>query len=189
MNELLQEFGFSEEEITIFWANAQSIVVPKRDILLRENQINRYLYFVKKGVIRAYVTDKEGKDYTKSFFYAAKQDFALSYPSFMFQQPSNLFLEAVMDSEVWAWHYSYIHKKLETDFRFFRFFRHCTDLLYVRFEQKDIRMLRSTPEERYIFFREEHPDLIHTIPLHYIATYLGITAETLSRIRKRVGNE
>jgi CRP-like cAMP-binding protein len=189
MEALMKKFELTEDDIRAFRANAQIVKFRKKELLLEENQINRYLYMMKDGVIRSYVIDKEGKDYTKSFFYSQNQDFAFSYPSFMFQEPSNLFLEAIMDCEVWAWHHSYIHEKLNNDFRFFRFFRHCTDLLYVRFEQKDIRMLRSTPEERYIMFKKENPDLINAIPLRYIATYLGITPETLSRIRKRVGNE
>jgi CRP-like cAMP-binding protein len=188
MNDLLKQFGFSDLEIESFWGNAQKISFRKRDIFLEENQVCRYLYFVKEGVTRSYVTDTEGKEYTKSFLYAARGDLSISFPSFMFQQPSNLFLEAVTDCELLAWHHSYIHEKLENDFRFFRFFRHCTDLLYVRFEQKEINMLRATPDERYLIFKQEHPTLINTVPLHYIATYLGITAETLSRVRKRVGN-
>ncbi len=186
MNALLKQFGFSALEIEEFWANAQCIAIRKRYRLLEENQINRYLYLVKEGVVRGFVTDNAGKTYTKSFFYGINQDFALSYPSFMLQEPSLLSLEAVVDSEVWAWHRRYIQEKLNNDDRFFRFFRHCTDLLCFAFELKEIRMLRSTPEEHYLLFREEHPELINTVPLHYIATYLGIAAETLSRIRKRI---
>jgi CRP-like cAMP-binding protein len=187
MEELMKKFDFSDLEIESFLSNAQKVTFRKREIFLEENQICRYLYFVKEGVVRSYVTDREGKDYTKSFFYAAQKDFATSFPSFMFQKPSTFFLESIVDSELLAWHHNYIHEKLTNDFRFFRFFRYCTDLLYVRFEQKDISMLRSTPEERYLIFKEDHPELINSVPLHCIATYLGITPETLSRIRKRVG--
>jgi CRP-like cAMP-binding protein len=186
MEDLLTQFGFTNLEIESFLSNAQNVKFRKKDLLLEENQVCRHLYFVKEGVIRSYVTDNEKREFTKSFFYAQKQDFATCFISFMSQKPSNLFLEAVIDTEALAWHYSYIHEKLNSDFRFFRFFRHCTDLLYLRFEQKDISMLRSTPEERYLTFKDEHPELISAVPLHYIATYLGITPETLSRIRKRV---
>lgn len=186
MDELLAKYGFSEAEIKCFWENAQIVSYRKRDVLLEVNQINRYLYLMKKGIVRGYVKDEEGKEYTKNFFYASKNELTLSFRSFMLQVPSNTALEAVMDCEVWAWHYSYIHEKLENDFRFERFYRHCTDLLYYCFEERETQMLRSTPEERYIFFRDQNFELINSIPLHHIATYLGITPETLSRIRKRV---
>jgi CRP/FNR family transcriptional regulator, anaerobic regulatory protein len=189
MIELLKKFDYTDEEIEDFWANAQIVKFRKRDLLLEENQINRYLYMLKEGVVRSYVTDKEGKDYTKAFFYAKTQDFVLSLRSFKFQEPSSHYLEAMTETEVWAWHYTYIFDKLANDFRFHKFLRYCTDKLYFRFEEKEIRMLRTTPEERYILFRDEHSDLINTVPLHCIASFLGITAETLSRIRKRVGNE
>jgi CRP/FNR family transcriptional regulator, anaerobic regulatory protein len=186
MNKIAKKFGISNDEMNEFWANAQLVSFRKKDILLEENQINRYLYLLKKGVIRSYVTDKDGKDYTKAFFYAETNDFVASFASFKLQKPSTHFLEAVVDSEVLAWHHTYIHDKLTSDFRFSRFFRYWTDILFMRFEEREIRMLRTTPEERYLLFRNENPDLINTIPLNYIATYLGVTPETLSRIRKRV---
>jgi CRP-like cAMP-binding protein len=187
MNELMKKFELTDLEIESFWLNAQLVKFRKKQLLLEEGQINRHLYMVKSGIVRSYVTDKEGKDYTKSFFYGTTQDFVASFPSFKFQEPSKHFLEAITDCEVWAWHYSYIFDKLANDFGFHRFFRYCTDKLYIRFEEKEILMLRATPEERYLLFKDEHPNLINIIPLHYIATYLGITPETLSRIRKRVG--
>ncbi len=189
MNEIMKKFDLTDAEIDSFWANAQLVKFAKKQHLLEEKQINRYLYMVKRGVIRSYVKDSEGNDYSKAFFYAKTQDFVASFSSFKFQKPSNHFLEAVVDSEVWAWHYTYIHDKLVADFRFYRFFRYCTDNLFIRWEEREISMLRETPEERYLVFQAENPDLIHTIPLRYIATYLGITPETLSRIRKRVSNE
>jgi CRP-like cAMP-binding protein len=189
MKELLKKFEHTDAEIEDIWANAQIVKFRKKDLLLEEKQINRHLYMMREGVVRSYVTDKDGKDYTKSFYCGKYQDFASSFSSFMFQEPSKYFLEAVTDTEVLAWHHTYIFDKLMNDFRFHRFFRHCTDKLYIRFEEKEIRMLRTTPEERYILFKNEHPDLINTVPLHYIASFLGITAETLSRIRKRVGND
>jgi CRP/FNR family transcriptional regulator, anaerobic regulatory protein len=187
-NELMKKFDLSDSDIEDFWLNAQCVKFSKKQLLLEENQINRYLYMVKEGVIRSYGTDKAGNTYSKSFFYGPNQDFVASFSSFKFQEPSKFFLEAITDTEVWAWHYTYIFDKLVNDFRFHRFFRYCTDKLYFRLEEKEIIMLRTTPEERYLLFKNEHPKLIDTIPLHYIASYLGITPETLSRIRKRVGS-
>ncbi len=188
MNELLMRFGFTEAEITDFWANGQTIKYHKRDLLVEDNQINRYLYLVKTGVIRAYVTDNEGKQYTKSFFFGAKKDLAFSYRSFTLQEPSNIVLEAVTDCEVCAWAHSYIQKLLDNDVRFFKYYKYCTDTLYFRFEKRETYLLRATPEERYLDFIKTNPQLINIIPLQHIASFLGVTPETLSRIRKRLGN-
>jgi CRP-like cAMP-binding protein len=189
INDIMKKLDLTEAEIEDFWANAQLVKFAKKQHLLEEKQINRYLYLMKEGVVRSYVTDAEGKDYSKAFFHAKNLDFVASFSSFKFQVPSNQFLEAIVDCEVWAWHYSYIHEKLTSDFKFYRFFRYCTDTLFIRWENREIRMLRTTPEERYLLFKEENPDLINTVPLQHIATYLGITPETLSRIRKRIGSE
>jgi CRP/FNR family transcriptional regulator, anaerobic regulatory protein len=189
MDEIMKKFDLTDAEIADFWANAQIVKFPKKQHLLEEKQINRHLYLMREGVVRSYVTDAEGKDHSKAFFYAKTNDFVASFSSFKFQSPSNHFLEAIVDSEVWAWHYSYIHERLTSDFRFYRFFRYCTDALFMRWEDREISMLRSTPEERYLLFKKENPDLTAEIPLRHLATYLGITPETLSRIRKRIVEE
>jgi CRP-like cAMP-binding protein len=187
MNDIMKKFDISDAEIEEFWSNAQSVSYRKKQHLLEENQVNRYLYLVKSGIVRSYVTDKEGRDFTNAFFYAKTQDFVASFSSFKFQKPSIHCLEAVVDTEVWAWHYSYIHEKLARDLNFYRFFRYCTDGLFIRFEERETRMFRCTPEERYRLFVAENPDTFSSIPLQNLATYLGVTPETLSRIRKRIG--
>jgi CRP-like cAMP-binding protein len=189
MDEIMKKFELTDAEIADFWANAQIVVYRKKQVLLEVNQVNRYLYLVKQGIIRSFVTDKEGNDYTNAFYYAKSEDFVASFTSFKFQKPSIHCLEAVVDSEVWAWHYSYIHDRLTNDFRFYRFFRYCTDGLFVRFEERETGLLLMTPEERYLHFVAENPDSSQIIPLQNLATYLGITPETLSRIRKRVAQK
>ena len=186
MNTILKEFGFSDDEIKGFWANAQIVTYHKRQILLEENQVNRYLYLVKDGIIRSFLTDNKGKTYTKNFFSSANYSFAISYPSFLLQEPSLFSIDAVVDSEVWAWHSDYIVNIISSDVRFFNFFKYQLGRLFYIMELKEIRMLRSDREEHYLLFKKERPEVVENVPLHYIASYLGITSETLSRIRKRV---
>ncbi len=186
MNTRLKKFGFSDIEIEAFWANAQCLSFRKRQVLLEENQVNRYLYLVKEGVIRSFVIDNKGNTHTKSFFSSLNKDFAFSFPSFILQEPSLFSMDAVVDSEVWAWHNDYIFEILSKDIRFFNFFRYQLGRLFHTLELKEIRMLRLTREEHYIICLKENPELLNIVPLHYIASYLGITSETLSRIRKRV---
>lgn len=188
MDITLKKFGFSDAEINEFWANAQSVTYLKRQLLLEENQVNRYLYLVKEGVIRSFVSDGKGKTYTKNFFSSTNPNFAVSFPSFLLKEPSLFSIDAVVDSEVWAWHSDYIHEIISSDIRFFNFFRYYLGRLFYQLEVKEIRMLRSDREEHYLLFKKERPEVVKTVPLHYIASYLGITAETLSRIRKRVDN-
>ena len=186
MNILLKKFGFTETEIANFWANAQCVTFHKRQLLLEENQINRYLYLVKEGIIRSFVTDDKGKTYTKNFFSSLDSDFAVFFPSFLLQEPSLFSMDAVVDSEVWAWHSDYILELIASDVRYINFFRYHLGRLFYLLELKEIRMLRSDREEHYLLFKKERPEVAKTVPLHYIASYLGITSETLSRIRKRV---
>lgn len=186
MNTILKEFGFSDAEINKFWANAQCVTYHKRQLLLEENQVNRYLYLVKEGIIRSFVTDAKGKTYTKNFFSSLDPHFAVFFPSFLLQEPSLFSIDAVVDSEVWAWHSDYILELIASDVRFINFFRYYLGRLFYQLELKEIRMLRTDREEHYLLFKKERPELINTVPLHYIASYLGITSETLSRIRKRV---
>ncbi len=186
MNILLKKFGFTEAEIADFWANAQCVTFHKRQLLLEENQVNHYLYLVKEGIFRSFVTDDKGKTFTKNFFSSSNPNFTVFFPSFLLQEPSLFSIDAVVDSEVWAWHSDYILELIASDVRFINFFRYHVGHLFYLLELKEIRMLRSEREEHYLLLKKERPEVVKAVPLHYIASYLGITSETLSRIRKRV---
>lgn len=95
MKELLQNNGFSQDEISTFMSDAKVIKCPKKTVLLNEGEVCQSLYFVTKGVFRAGFIDAEATEYTRAFFSVDTQPFAISYRSFINQCPSLSFVDTL----------------------------------------------------------------------------------------------
>ena len=186
MKELLQNNGFNQDEISTFMANASVINCPKKTILLREGDISRTFYFATKGSFRAGFTDKDETEHTRAFFSFDTSPFVMSYSSFIFQRPSLSFLDTLEDGELLSWSCDFMINLQETNFKWLRFFKKQIDETFALREIKEREIYMLSAEERYLAFFEQSPDLANRIPLHYIASYIGITPEALSRIRKRI---
>jgi CRP-like cAMP-binding protein len=154
--------------------------------LVREGDVAHFIYWANQGVFRAGFTDSKGNVHSRAFFSPDTVPFVSAYVSFVMQEPSLVFLEALEDGEVLSWHRDYIQKLETTDFKWLYFFKKQLDVAIQLREKKEWQSYTLTPEEQYLAFVNDFPSLVHTIPQHYIASYLGIAPETLSRIRKRM---
>lgn len=156
--------------------------VAKGNFLLREGEVSRYFYFVESGLLRFYSIDKTGKEHIIQF--APEGWIAGDRGSVYFQEKSEYFIDAIEDSEVVLLSDDLLREVSvqNEDFRCF------TDRLlqnHIRHLQKRIRLLVSaTAEERYLDFIAIYPNLMQRVPQWMIASYLGITPESLSRVRK-----
>lgn len=156
--------------------------VAKGDFMLREGEVSRHFYFVEKGLLRFYSIDAAGKEHIIQF--TPEGWIAGDRGSFYFQEKSEYFLDAIEDSEVVLLSDDLLREVSvqNEDFRCF------TDRLlqnHIRHLQKRIRLLVSaTAEERYLDFIAIYPNLMQRVPQWMIASYLGITPESLSRVRK-----
>jgi CRP-like cAMP-binding protein len=185
MEQLLSQYGFTVDEIKDFISNALVVKCTKRTILLRENDIPRFFYCATKGLFRAGYTDKKGNDITRAFFSPETYPFVVSYGNFITQTPSLSFLEALEDGELLSWHFEYIKKLEEADIKWLRFIKKQLDNVVLLYDIKEWRRYMLSPEEQYTVFLENSPSLAQRIPQHYIASYIGVTPEALSRIRTR----
>ena len=174
------------DEISDFMSNATLIKCPKKTVLLREGEINRTFYYITKGTFRAGFTDKETVQHARTFFSYDTSPIMMSYGSFIFQKPSLSFLDTIEEGEAWAWSFDFMSHLQETNFKWLRFFKRQVDGTFALREIKEHQMYTFSAEERYLAFLEQSPNLANRIPLHYIASYIGITPEALSRIRKRI---
>lgn len=188
MEDLLKKHGFTATEISDFMSNALVVKCPKKTILLREKEVSRYFYCATKGVFRAGFTDENATEHTRTFFSVDTIPFVMSYTSFIFQQPSLSFLDVLEDGEVLSWTYDYMNNLQETSFKWYKFLKKQTDIVFSLREIKEWQSYMLSAEARYLAFFDQSPDLANRIPLHYIASYIGITPEALSRIRKRIVN-
>ncbi|MFL5808235.1 MAG: Crp/Fnr family transcriptional regulator [Flavisolibacter sp.] len=155
---------------------------PKKHLLLQEGQVAHYAYFVVKGLARAYyITD--GKEITTRFM---NEDFIItSWISFYTRQPGYEFIETLEDCVLAAMHYRDLQKIYSDIVEFNIVGRKLAEHFFFLSEQRTQMLRKHTADEKYTGFLHQHPDLLQRIPLKYIATYLGMNEETLSRVRSK----
>lgn len=159
-----------------------SLVIPPKTILLEEGKIADRLYFIRKGCLRLFFY-KEGKDITFQFFFEG--DFVASFDSLYKQQPSLFSLESIEPTEVLTIKRMDFYNLLEQIPSLRKDYEEKLIERFHVYQQLFLSHIKNTPQQRYEELLKEHPDIIQRIPQHYIASYLGITPVSLSRIRNR----
>jgi len=161
--------------------------IPKGEYLLQYGEICRNTFFVEKGLLRMYSIDKNGKEHIIQF---APENWLIGdRSSLYFSEKSNYYIEAVEDSEVSVLSRDFFNKLLEE----FPNSIEKSDLVlqkHVKSLQDRINsLLGETAEERYLKFIKMYPDLLLRVPQWMVASYLGITPESLSRVRKELAKK
>jgi CRP/FNR family transcriptional regulator, anaerobic regulatory protein len=157
--------------------------LPKHYLLHQQGEVCEKLYFIEKGLVRWYHFNTDGKDITDSF--GVENSFITAFDSFFQRKPSRYFIELIEDSVV----YSMTYADLENSFENFPEIERVGRLILIQIlEQtldKNAALQFNNARQRYEFITNKHPDLLQRVSLGHIASYLGITQETLSRIRAR----
>lgn len=160
--------------------------VASKTILLREGEISNTIYFIKKGCLREWF-NKDGKDITFQFFFDGQP--VASIDSFMNRKPSLFTIESIEPSTIFSIIKSDFEKLLNVYPEFNTVFQ---DFIFQRFRkygQLFLSRIKDTPQERYEDLLKNHPEIIKRVPQHYIASFLGITPISLSRIRNRISKQ
>ncbi|MGE4514625.1 cAMP-binding domain of CRP or a regulatory subunit of cAMP-dependent protein kinases [Chryseobacterium taeanense] len=161
--------------------------VQKNQFLLQYGEVCRYIYFVEKGLLKMYSIDKNGKEHIIQF--APESWLTSDRSSLYFNEKSIYYIEAVEDSEVLLLHPDFINKLIGE----FPNSLEKSDILlqkHIKSLQDRINsLLGETAEERYMKFIKMYPDLLLRVPQWMIASYLGITPESLSRVRKELARK
>ena len=179
----IQRFGpFSDQQIALVRDRMKYLVLKKNEFLIREGQVCQTFYFVNRGSFRHYLVDDDGIEATLNLY--MENDWVFEYKSFMTQQPSGTIIEAAEESEIFSLSGWDFHELVKISDLFFR--------LGTIFEQavqnQDFQHNRLSPEEKYALLLKTKPQLLQKFPLKQIASYLGMTPETLSRIRKKISS-
>lgn len=161
--------------------------VAKGNFLLREGEVSRYFYFVESGLLRFYSIDKTGKEHIIQF--APEGWITGDRGSVYFQAGSEYFIDAIEDSTVAALS-QHTMRDAAAKSKTFGIFNERLLQNHIRQLQKRVRLLISaTAEERYLDFMSLYPHLMQRVPQWMIASYLGITPESLSRVRKAIAEK
>jgi CRP-like cAMP-binding protein len=183
---MIDEFINTIKENKTNWAKFQKAFAEReigsKTILLNEGEIANNVYFIKKGCLREWF-NKEGKDITFQFFFEGQP--VASIDSFMNNKPSLFTIESIETSII-------LTIKKDVFAELFRTYPEFKDkfqgFIFQRFSnygQLFLSRIKDTPQERYKELIKDHPEIIKRVPQHYIASYLGITPISLSRIRNR----
>lgn len=157
--------------------------VPKKFKLVDEGEIAHELYFVVKGLLRLYY-NKDGEEITGFIF--RENLFASSYDSFLRQSPSIQTLETLEDSDLMVITKTDMEELYELVPKMNILTRKVAEQRFINSQMILSSFILDSPEERYRKFELHNKDLLLRVPQHIIASYLGITPVSLSRIRKRV---
>ena len=179
---LSQKLTITDEQWELMLQHFFKKEIKKGDFLLRQGDVCNYTFFVDKGLLRSFTIDENGKESILQF--APENWFISDRSSIYYNHPSDLFIDALEDTEVIFLKMDFIENITHIIPAF-----SCVndDLLqrHIYFMQKRIILLLSaTAQERYLNFIELYPELMLRVPQWMIASYLGITPESLSRVRK-----
>ncbi|RAJ76663.1 CRP-like cAMP-binding protein [Chitinophaga dinghuensis] len=182
-NYLQQRITLSPEEWKVFEGMLIKESYPKKFPLLKKGSIEEYVSFIEKGIVRFYVP---GEELDTSFAFIFEEEFLCAYDSFLLQQPCRYAAETVTETTIWRLSYHDLQTLYEDYPQFNILGRILSEQIYLKKADRELAFLTQTPEERYTALFSQRPNVMKFIPLQYIATYIGITPQALSRIRKRI---
>ncbi|MDC7999960.1 Crp/Fnr family transcriptional regulator [Aequorivita todarodis] len=183
---LVKTVGLSETEAEQLSLPLTRMQYEKGSVLLKNGDICKHSFFVEKGLLRSYMLDESGKEHVIQF--APENWFMVDRSSVYFNDPSESYIEAIEATDVVLIGEDFMCQAAEVSSVFSRY----NDKLlhnHIRQMQKRINLLLgATAEKRYLSFIDMYPDLLLRVPQWMIASYLGITPESLSRVRKELAH-
>ncbi|PWG05838.1 Crp/Fnr family transcriptional regulator [Polaribacter aquimarinus] len=182
--EIFKNYALSEKEIRYINNRFEKIELKKGDILLTPNNNVTYQFYTYSGCLRSYFIQKSGKQSTIQF--AIKDWWISDYTAFFTNQKSVMSLECLKDAVIYKVSKSDIDEVFDKIPRLESFFRKKLEKAFAGFQKRIIEYLSLSAKERYQKFRENYVEIEKCVKNYHIASYLGITTESLSRIRKSI---
>ena len=158
--------------------------ILKNELVLKESHVCNESYFVESGLMRAYIYDLDGNDVTIAFY--SKNTLGSDMFSFFQQVRSKENIQALTDCDTWYINYATMQESFHAIPEFRDFGRSNLINNYGALQQRMLSMLQQTAEQRYLDLVHSNPEIFQIAPLKTIATYLGITDTSLSRIRREL---
>ncbi|MBN8837636.1 MAG: Crp/Fnr family transcriptional regulator [Sphingobacteriia bacterium] len=182
-NRILQITPLPEDVKKTFLGKWEKWAMPKDQFLVKENETANYIYYIEKGIARIFYY-KNGKEITE--WIAMDNSFFLSIISFFERTPSRLQIHTIEPSVVYGIHYDNLMNLCNEEHCIERWLRKALtgSLILSQYRMDSIQF--ESAQQRYEKLLENNPSIIQRVPLSYIASFLGITQETLSRIRSNL---
>jgi CRP-like cAMP-binding protein len=181
---IFKDLSFSQEEIVKIENKFEKLVLNKKDILLKAGHIVRHQYYIRSGCLRTYFVDDSGKEHTVQF--AIKDWWISDYTAFFTTSKAVMTIDCIQDASV------YKISKMDMESLYIEipqvetFFRKKMEFAFASFQKRIIGNLSQSTKDKYTSFISTYPNIEQSVKNYHIASYLGVTTETLSRIRKEI---
>lgn len=158
--------------------------LKKGQHFIEKGQYAKEIAFLETGIVRAYYINSDGKEYNKTFFSAPS--IIGSYASLISKQKNMVAQQALTDCKIWKASFQKIEELSEGNYEIERLRRTIAENFFLSNEKKEIEMALLDADKRYLILQDEYPGIELKIPQYHIASYLGISATQLSRIRNKL---
>ncbi|MFD1293964.1 Crp/Fnr family transcriptional regulator [Lutibacter holmesii] len=186
IKEYLEQIAtISDADWEFFTSRLHRRVIPKKEVFLEINMVENHISFIESGVVRLFIP-KENPEKEITFGFSFKDQFISAYDSFLTRKPSLYQLQALTDTTLLSITYNDLQEVYKTTQIGNLIGRLTAERLFLIKSKREQNLLNLTAEERYMKLFKERPELLKVIPLKYISSYIGVTAQALSRIRKRI---
>lgn len=182
-NTLRQEIvGLTETELKDFaslWTIQKSI--GRNEFLYQKGKVETTIYFIESGSFKI-CYEIENKEIIVGFGYT--NTFIFDLPSFYTEKPSDFYIQAIKTSKVWGINKKHFYNLLDKNLTLAKYWRTRTELIILDLVEREVDILTNSPKTRYERLQKRNPIIFQQIPHKYIASYLRMTPETLSRLAK-----
>jgi len=181
---LRESITLTNEEEDIIIKSFKQKRLKKKEILLFAGDVSSHMRFISEGCLRSYYMDEEAREHIIQF--GIENWWINDLYSYLTKSPAREFIQALENSVVLQIHRDTLNALFEQVPTMERFFRFKFEKAYVALQGRTISTMSKPAEERYLEFRSKYRDIEQSVPQYMIASYLGITPEHLSNIRKNL---
>jgi len=182
-NKINQIASVPDEQINAILPLVSRALYKKEEYFSKAGDCPTHIGYIVNGLFRLFYIDIKGREYTK--YFNTQNSLVVVYNSILIDQPSNLYIQALEDSEVLLINYKEWLNFAEPHICWQIFFRKFAEQAYLEKEKRESDLLCYDAETRYRNFQKDFPGLDKEIKQHHIASFLGMSPETLSRVKKR----
>lgn len=187
LTNIFRETNFKKEELDAIIPSYIKVEFSKNDYLSSEGKTANHYWFIQHGAVRSFVNDTNGNDITTNFYTAG--DIVIDWPSFFLRHPARENIQALTDCICWQLGFDTFQQLFHSIPAFREQGRTTLVNSYFALKKQSVSMIADQAKERYLQLLKEKPHIVQNISLKHIATYLGITDTSLSRIRKEIAGK
>ncbi len=184
VKEIFKDVNLNDAQAEIVVMKLKKMTIPKGRIILSADQFVPYQYYVYSGCLRTYFLDKSGKEHTIQF--AVKDWWISDYTAFFTGGQSILYIECIQDAEIYQISKESMEKLYKEVPVIETFFRVKMERFFASFQKRILSDLAMSAKDKYTKFIRTYPQIEQIIKNYHLASYLGITTESLSRVRKEL---